>query len=151
MFAQLVNFLEQQLGTRGGDSPVSADELQRTVAALCVEMARADMQEHPDELARAQAMLAQRFSLTAEQAAGLLKDGMAESDRSASLYRFVTLINGQFDADAKRDLLVMLWRVAYADGRLDKYEDALMHKLADLMYVPVVELMRAKNLALQEK
>ncbi|MBU6509029.1 MAG: TerB family tellurite resistance protein [Gammaproteobacteria bacterium] len=151
MFAQLVNFLEQQLGTKGGDSPVSADELQRAVAALCVEMARADMQEHPDELARAQAVLAQRFSLSNEQAAGLLKDGVVESDRSASLYRFVTLINRQFDTDAKRDLLVMLWRVAYADGLLDKYEDALMHKLADLMYVPVVELMRAKNLALQGK
>ncbi|MDE2108897.1 MAG: TerB family tellurite resistance protein, partial [Gammaproteobacteria bacterium] len=89
MFAQLVNFLEQQLGTKGGDSPVSADELQRAVAALCVEMARADMQEHPDELARAQAVLAQRFSLSNEQAAGLLKDGVVESDRSASLYRFV--------------------------------------------------------------
>ncbi|MBU6422068.1 MAG: TerB family tellurite resistance protein, partial [Gammaproteobacteria bacterium] len=112
---------------------------------------RADMQEHPDELARAQAVLAQRFSLSNEQAAGLLKDGVVESDRSASLYRFVTLINRQFDTDAKRDLLVMLWRVAYADGLLDKYEDALMHKLADLMYVPVVELMRAKNLALQGK
>lgn len=151
MFAQLVKFLDQQLNSRNGNAPVSADELQRAVAALCVEMARADMQEHPDELARAQAVLAQRFSLSNEQAAGLLKDGVAESDRSASLYRFVTLINRQFDTDAKRDLLVMLWRVAYADGLLDKYEDALMHKLADLMYVPVVELMRAKNLALQGK
>lgn len=151
MFAQLVKFLDQQLNSRNGNAPVSADELQRAVAALCVEMARADMQEHPDELARAQAVLAQRFSLSNEQAAGLLKDGVVESDRSASLYRFVTLINRQFDTDAKRDLLVMLWRVAYADGLLDKYEDALMHKLADLMYVPVVELMRAKNLALQGK
>lgn len=76
---------------------------------------------------------------------------MAESERAASLYRFVKLINRQFDADAKRGLLVMLWRLAYADGQLDKYEDALMHKLAELMYVPIVDLMRAKDLALQEK
>lgn len=151
MFAQLVKFLDQQLGNRNGDAAVPADELQRAVAALCVEMARADMDEHPNELARTQAMLAQRFSLTDQQAAALLKEGMADSDRSASLYRFVTLINQQFDPAAKRDLLVMLWKVAFADGQLDKYEDALMHKLADLLYVPIVELMRAKNMALQEK
>lgn len=149
MFAQLVKFLDQQLGNR--EAAVSADELQRAVAALCVEMAHADMQEHPAELEHAQKMLAQRFALTTEQAAGLLKAGMAESDRAASLFRFVTLINRQFDAGAKRSLLVMLWRLAYADGKLDKYEDALMHKLAELMYVPIVELMRAKDLALQEK
>ena len=151
MFAQLVSFLQQQCGGLSGDSAVSADELQHAVAALCVEMARADLEEHPDELARAQSMLAQRFSLTGEQAAVLLREGMAESDRSASLYRFVTLINRQFDSDAKRDLMVMLWRVAFADGRLDKYEDALMHKLADLLYVPIVELMRTKDLVLNEK
>ncbi|MBU6470177.1 MAG: TerB family tellurite resistance protein [Gammaproteobacteria bacterium] len=151
MFAQLVKFLDQQLGNRSGDAAISAEELQRAVAALCVEMARADMEEHPNELARAQKMLAQRFSLTSEQSATLLKEGMAESERAASLYRFVKLINQQFDADAKRGLLVMLWRLAYADGQLDKYEDALMHKLAELMYVPIVDLMRAKDLALQEK
>lgn len=151
MFAQLVNFLDQQFGNRNGNAAVPADELQRAVAALCVEMARADMEEHPNELARTQAMLAQRFSLTDQQAAALLKEGMADADRSASLYRFVALINQQFDPVAKRDLLVMLWKVAFADGQLDKYEDALMHKLADLLYVPIVDLMRAKDLALKEK
>ena len=151
MFAQLVSFLQHQCGDLNGNAAVSAEELQRAVAALCVEMARADLGEHPNELVRAQRMLAQRFSLTGEQAATLLQEGMAESDRSASLYRFVTLINRQFDADAKRDLMVMLWRVAFADGQLDKYEDALMHKLAELLYVPIVELMRAKELALKEK
>jgi len=35
--------------------------------------------------------------------------------------------------------------VAYADGRIDKHEDALMHKLADLMYVPLGDLMRLKE------
>lgn len=71
MFAQLVKFLDQQLGNR--EAAVSAEELQRAVATLCVEMARADMEEHPNELARAQKMLAQRFALTSEQAATLLK------------------------------------------------------------------------------
>lgn len=108
MFAQLVNFLEQQLGNKGGDTEVSPDELRRAVAALCVEMARADMEEHPDELARARAMLAQRFSLDEQQAATLLQEGVKEADRATSLYRFVNLINCQFVPPAKRDLLVML-------------------------------------------
>jgi uncharacterized tellurite resistance protein B-like protein len=151
MFAQLMNFLEQQLGDRNAKAEISPDQLRRVVAALCVEMAHADMQDNPDEMARAQTVLAQRFSLDKEQAAALLKEGVAESDRAASLFRFVTLINRQFDPTAKRDLLVMLWKVAFADGQLDKHEDALMHKLAELLHVPIGDLMRAKNRALAEK
>lgn len=151
MFAALMDFLEQQLGDKPTAGRPSSQDTRRAVAALCVEMARADTEEHPGELERAQAVLAQRFALSPEEAAALLKEGMTEDDRAASLYRFVTLINQQFDDAGKRDLMEMLWRVALADGRLDKYEDALMHKLADLMYVPLTELMYAKQKALAGK
>ncbi|HSC47719.1 MAG TPA: TerB family tellurite resistance protein, partial [Gammaproteobacteria bacterium] len=73
-----------------------------------------------------------------------------ESDRAASLFHFTQTLNRQLEPEGKVELMQMLWEVAYADGRLDKYEDALMHKLADLLYVPVRDLMRAKERA-QEK
>ena len=64
-----------------------------------------------------------------------------------SLFRFTHLINQHLEMPEKLALMGMLWDVAYADGRLDKHEDALMHKLADLMYVPVKDLMVAKEAA----
>ncbi len=121
------------------------------MAALCVEMARADMQEKPEELERAKGMLAQRFALDDEAAQALINAGRKESDHSVSLYRFTHLLNEHLDETKKRTLLEMLWKVAYEDGSLDKYEDALMHKLAELLYVPIADLMLTKQRALAAK
>lgn len=150
MFASFVNFFEKNLAEKQGETdPQHA--LRLAVAALCVEMARADMQEKPDELERARQMLAQRFSLTDADAQALIAAGRSQSDQSVSLYHFTHLLNDHLDAVKKRTLLEMLWRVAYEDGVLDKYEDALMHKLAELLYVPLVDLIRAKDRVLAEK
>lgn len=150
MFASFVNFLEKSLA----DKRVEADPehaLRLAVAALCVEMARADMRDDTAELERAKQMLAQRFSLTDADAQALIAAGRTQSDQSVSLYHFTHLLNDHLDDSGKRTLLEMLWRVAYEDGVLDKYEDALMHKLAELLYVPLVDLIRAKDRALAKK
>ncbi|MGH8283851.1 MAG: TerB family tellurite resistance protein [Gammaproteobacteria bacterium] len=149
MFASFVEFIEKNLKadrTQPGADPQQV--LRLAMAALCVEMAHSDMQEKPEELERAKKLLAQRFSLTEQEAQALLTAGKIESDQSVSLYRFTHLLNAQLDEPGKRALLEMLWRVAYEDGSLDKYEDALMHKLAELLYVPIAELMLAKQRAL---
>ncbi len=152
MFASFVGFIEKNLGENhpaSGKDPQQA--LRLATAALCVEMARADMQEKPAELERAKAMLAQRFSLDEPEAQALISAGRTESDQSVSLYRFTRLLNEHLNESKKRTLMEMLWRVAYEDGSLDKYEDALMHKLAELLYVPLSELMLAKHKALAAK
>ena len=149
MFASFVEFIEKNLGENrpaSGKDPQQA--LRLATAALCVEMARADMQEKPEELERAKAMLALRFSLDDHEAQALINAGRTESDQSVSLYSFTHLLNEHLDEPKKRTLMEMLWRVAYEDGSLDKYEDALMHKLAELLYVPLRELMLAKHKAI---
>ncbi|MGH8306812.1 MAG: TerB family tellurite resistance protein [Gammaproteobacteria bacterium] len=149
MFASFVAFIEKNLNanrTQPGADPQQA--LRLAMAALCVEMARADMEEKPGELERAKKMLAQRFLLTEQEAQALIAAGETESDQSVSLYDFTHLLNAHLEEPGKRALLEMLWRVAYEDGSLDKYEDALMHKLAELLYVPIAELMLAKQRAL---
>jgi len=34
-----------------------------------------------------------------------------------------------------RHWISLLWQVAYVDGRLDKYEDSLVLKISELLYV----------------
>jgi uncharacterized tellurite resistance protein B-like protein len=148
MFASFVQFIERNLTdkrTKNISDPQQA--LRLAIAALCVEMARADMREKPEELERAKTMLARRFSLQEEEAQALIRAGWTASDESVSLYDFTHLLNEYLDESKKHTLLEMLWRVAYEDGNLDKYEDALMHKLAELLYVPPRELMLAKQKA----
>lgn len=148
MFNSFVEFIEQNLGEKRARADADPQQaLRLAMAALCVEMARADMQEKPQELERAKKMLAQRFSLADEEAQALIVAGQAESGQAVSLSRFTRLLNDHLDEPEKLALLEMLWRVAYEDGTLDKYEDALMHKLAELMYVPITALMLAKEKA----
>ena len=43
----------------------------------------------------------------------------------------------------------LLWHVALADGEIDKYEDHLVRKVADLIYVPHLSFIRAKHNAMK--
>ncbi|HEX7965620.1 MAG TPA: TerB family tellurite resistance protein [Gammaproteobacteria bacterium] len=147
MFSSLVSFLEQRFGPGGGSAPVPRDELRIAVAALLVEMVRADFDEGGEELTRARALLTHRYGLDAQDAERLLDAARREADHTVSLFRFTHLVNQHLEMPDKLTLMSMLWEVAYADGSLDKHEDALMHKLADLMYVPLRDLMRLKEAA----
>jgi uncharacterized tellurite resistance protein B-like protein len=152
MFASLVDFLERNLHDKSGTATEDRDAVARlAVATLCIEMTRADFDEQPQELERANALLVERFRLDQSEAAALLQAARAQSDQAVSLYRFTRPLNEYFDMPAKINLIEMLWQVAFEDGKLDKYEDALMHKLADLLYVPLADLMLAKQRVLSGK
>jgi len=51
---------------------------------------------------------------------------------------------GQFYLDKAR-IVELLWKIAYADGRLDKYEDSLVLRISDLLYVNRAVVMRLKH------
>ncbi|HSN16929.1 MAG TPA: TerB family tellurite resistance protein [Gammaproteobacteria bacterium] len=153
MFSALVSFLEKHLGPADSRAPalVPHDQLRIAAAALMVEMSRSDFDEAEVELGLAKDLLAERYSLGPADAAALVQAAQKESDHSASLFRFTHLVNQHLDPAEKQQLMAMLWDVAYADGRLDKHEDALMHKLADLLYVPLADLIREKEAAKQRQ
>jgi uncharacterized tellurite resistance protein B-like protein len=152
MFASLVDFLERNFASGPAAAAQSPDtDTRLAVAALCVEMARADFDEQSEELDRAGRLLAERFNLDRAETQALLQAGRSQADQSVSLYRFTRPLNQTLDMPAKIALIEMLWQVALEDGKLDKYEDALMHKLADLLYVPLADLMLAKERILNGK
>jgi uncharacterized tellurite resistance protein B-like protein len=74
----------------------------------------------------------------------LLKVALAQNEDAVSLYPFVRLINDHFTAEQKRQIVEATWRVAFADRRLDKYEEAQIRKIADLLYVPHKDFIMTK-------
>jgi uncharacterized tellurite resistance protein B-like protein len=62
-----------------------------------------------------------------------------------SVHDFTKVLHEHLDEKEKADIVSMLWRVAYADGRLDKYEDSLVLKISDLLYVSRGRVMRLKH------
>ncbi|MGO1233874.1 MAG: TerB family tellurite resistance protein, partial [Marinobacter sp.] len=54
------------------------------------------------------------------------------------------------DQQQKQMLLTSIWRVALADGRIDKYEEHLIRRMADLLHLNHREFMQARHQAEQD-
>jgi uncharacterized tellurite resistance protein B-like protein len=123
--------------------------LQLATAALMFEMLRADDDEHPEERNTLEQALRTCFALREDETRQLAQLAEREAAESVSLYQFTGLINRHFSPNEKIRVVEMLWQVAYADGRLDRYEEALVRKVADLIHVPHREFMQAKHRVLK--
>ena len=142
--------LKQLKGLFEAPHPVPGFErrhLQVAVAALLHEARRADYHQGDDEYDVALHALGDMFGLTGEQCAAVLEEGRARAEQLTSFYAPVTVIKRDFSLEERVRLVEHLWRVAYANGQLDPYEDHYVRKIAHLLYVPNTQSMLARNRA----
>jgi uncharacterized tellurite resistance protein B-like protein len=137
-----------RLATPTGET-VDAERVALAMAALLVEAARADHRVEEQELEELATLLALRLNLDADTAADLLRRALEAVERSVSLYEFTRPLHETFDYAQKEEFVRMLWRVALADRRLDKYEDYLIGKVSELLYVARGDVLRLKHEVLQ--
>ncbi len=115
--------------------PEEHDDLQIAVAVLLVEAARMDAAFDEKERATIERLLAERFSLSADATRRLIALAESKAERSNQLYPFTRLAVERMNDEHRIRLIEMLWEVAYADGVLDADEDALLRRVAGLIYV----------------
>ena len=113
-------------------------------AALLIETARADFTQDGKEEAALAQLLTDNLSLKPADVQQLIEQAGGQVDEATSLYEFTREINDHYGADEKLQLIEMMWKVAYADGRLDKYEEHLIRQVAELTYVPHQHYIRCK-------
>ena len=118
-----------------GDAPRAAMEVPVAVAALLVEAARMDDRFDPAERTAIRRLLGQRFDLDAAAIDRLIDAAERAVEGSSALYRFTRVVAERFDPAARISMIEMLWEVAYADGVLDPEEDALIRRIAGLIFV----------------
>ena len=117
-------------------------------AALLVEVMRADYEVRTEERDAVLRALGAAFGdLSPEETRNLLARAEERADDATSLYEFTRHINRQLDHKQKAHVVELLWRVAYADGDLDKYEEHLVRRIADLIHVPHSVFIRMKHKA----
>lgn len=128
------------------------DRLRRplALAVLMVETARADFDAAEQERDTMLAQLCASCELSAVEAERVLEQAFQKADEAVSLHEHLRLLNDELDAAAKSELMLWLWRVAYADGRLDPYEEARVRQLAELLYIPHAEFVRLRLCAQAE-
>lgn len=150
MFHAIRDFFETQvLAVSGGGHDADPEHaLQLATATLLVEMTRADDVVKPVERHAVMAAIRRSFSIGDGETRQLLDLAEQEADHATSLYEFTRLISDRFDAERKARVIELLWEVAYADGEIDKYEEHLVRRLADLIHVPHRSFIRAKHKAL---
>ena len=113
-------------------------------AALLLEVSRADFEIEEHELAVIADALKNHFAFSENEAQELLKLGLAKEKEAVSVHPFLRLINDHFTPEQKRQILEDMWRVAFGDGRLDKFEEGRIRKIADLLYLPHRDFIRTK-------
>ena len=130
------------------DSSAAVDRdaaLRLATAVLMIDVARADHVFDESEFERVLRLVEQHFQLSPEEAAELVILASDKADDLVSVHEFTELLHEHLDENEKARIVGMLWDVAYADGQLDKYEDSLVLKISDLLYVSRPKVMRLKH------
>ena len=121
------------------------DRIQLSPAVLLVEIARADHDRQEIELIEMRKQLAANFGLSEEASRALLEAAETAAENSVSLHEFTRLLHDQMTYEEKTTVIEMLWRIALADNYLDKYEDYMIGKIADLLYIARGDVIRLKS------
>lgn len=116
-------------------------------AVLMFEMVCVDENIHDDEMEKIHQSLQQQFELSQSETEELLLIAHQEKNNTADYYRFTSLINQHYSQEKKIFLVQQLWHIAYADNTIDKFEEHLVRKLAELLHVPHRHFMQAKHQA----
>ncbi len=145
MVSAIKQFFEKYI-TPSPDIPdrVSEHSLQLATAALLIEMMRADAKISEDERRTVTNSIRSKFKLTEEETNALLQLAEEEIWKSTGYYQFTSLINKGFTYEQKLKVIEHMWEVAFADADLDKYEEHMVRKIANLIYVSHKDFIETK-------
>ena len=123
----------------------SKEEVLLVSASLAYEVAKSDGDIGETELDKIKDQLEDVKKHVDKEASELLSKIENKSDESVSFYDLVTLVNEKFTLDQKHMLVRFLWDVAYADNVLEADEERLIRRIADLLAIKDVKVLRLKD------
>lgn len=110
--------------------------IQLATAALLVEVVRLSGGIKPAEREVVLRAVRDKFGLSAGEAEALVRLAEDEAHEATDHFQFTSLINQRFSQIQKQRVIELMWQVAYADRELSAYEQHVIRKIADLLYVP---------------
>ena len=136
------------------ESQVAEDTTARIPLATCallLEMAHADEEFSEVEETNIISGLKEQFGLSDELVDDLIKVAEKERRESIDLWGFAHLIGEHYPEQQKIKVVEILWRIVYADGKIDMHEEYLVRKLSYLLGLKHDQLIAAKLKALGKK
>ena len=150
MITKLQKFFNQHLSDKTAAAVPLEHRLQLASAALMVEMMHVDEQVTIEEDEKLRQLIKQRFSLEDTEIEELIELAHDEKHQATDYFSFTSLLNEHYSQQQKIKLVEDMWQLAYADNELDKYEEHLLRRLAELLHVPHHDFIRTKHKIIEE-
>lgn len=147
MLQKIFDRLSKTLSKTGDEEDEESREqaIRHATAVLMIDVALADSEFDDEELARIIGHARSEFGLDAAEASELVEAAKADAEHLVSIHEFTQLLHNNLTDAEKETVVATLWRIAYADGELDKYENALVLKISDGLHVARGRCMRLKH------
>ena len=125
----------------------SEHDIRLAAVALLVEVAKAD--HHLSELEENKLLhiVNNLYDLNETEQSALIAAAKNKSSEATSLYEYTSVINENFSEHEKFQLITQMWKMAFSDNQIDSYEEHLIRRVADLIYLPHVKFIEAKHIA----
>lgn len=143
----MIEFLKTLLGDENSAEQENNDSQRLAAAALLVEVSRSDFEQNKSEEKAMATLLTSSLGIDQDKVQLLIEHAGDAVDSATSLYEFTREINDHYSYEEKCELIESMWLVAYADSRIDKYEEHLIRRVTDLLYVSHEDFIKGKHRA----
>jgi uncharacterized tellurite resistance protein B-like protein len=134
---QALKSLLDELGGRAAprQRAFESSDYRLAAAALLVHLASIDGEFDDKEKARLQQVVEARFGLDYREARELIENAWESEREAVDLFRFTSVLKRTLDEQGRREVVAMLWDMAYADGTVHEFEENVVWRVAELLGV----------------
>ncbi|MCO1335828.1 TerB family tellurite resistance protein [Microbulbifer sp. OS29] len=133
---QQIRKLFEQIGCSADVEARDEQDVRMISAALLVEVATVDQKLDQCERDTLTQLLCQHYALDLTSATEIVNEAIAQRDRATSLFEFTQAVNDQFTERDKYLLIRQMWQVAFSDDVIEAFEEHLIRRVAELIYLP---------------
>jgi len=140
----ILDLLKRTIRVAKEDPPDREQALRMATVALLMEVARADYGTSDEERQTVLQIIERYYAVSASRALEIAEAAENHVQDMTSLYPVTRLITNECSLEERIDIVRLLWEVTFADGHVDKHEEHLVRKVADLLYVPHKQFIRTR-------
>lgn len=146
MLDRIIAFFDDQLRLDNTARDTAGDEraVQLASCALLLEMTRIDNEESSIERDTLIDAMQREFGIGSDDALELMALADESLTQSTDYFQFTSLINRHYTTEQKNRVIEAMWRIAWADSRIDDHERHMLRKIGALLHITHGDHMAAK-------
>ena len=141
----MFNIFKKKYKKEDKEKRTATFDIELTASVLAYEIARSDGEISNSELVVLLEEIKRIGSKVKKTDEEILKIIEEFSNNSISFHEFVEDINKNYSKQEKLTLITFLWSVAYADFILEVNEERLIRRIADLIHIKDIDVLKIKN------